>query len=107
MTIPSDKIILMIQFSSEVTSKTFFYFSSRDEVIELLLKFYEDFLCYGKNNDSLPQVKLVDLPDFLQFFYSLYDFAFLEYDTSISLYIPYGKDWFTDIIKFYFKNKSS
>jgi hypothetical protein len=103
MTLQNEKIILIIQFSAEVTSKTFYYFSTRDEVVELLLKIYEDFLSH---NNILPQVKLVDLPDFLHFFYSLYDFAFLEYDINLSVYTSYGKDWFTDIIKLYIKNKS-
>ena len=100
----TDKIILMFQFSQDETTKSYYYYDNREEVVELFLNLYESYLEEDKKN--LPKVKIVELSEFLNFFYSIYDFAYLEYDNLKKVYLPYGKDWFTDIIKRYLITKS-
>ena len=99
------KNILVIQLSENSNSKKYQFYSNSNEVVEYLLDLYEEFL--AEENINQPEVKLVELTDFLFFFYSFYDFAYLEYDETNSIYKPYGRDWFTDIIKSYFNYKSS
>lgn len=94
--------IILIQWTEKLESKTYMNFSTRNEAIEYLFKIYEDFVT---QQSIKRKVKLLEMVDMLSFIYSFYDFAYLELDAKKPIYLAYGKDNFSEILKFYFKNE--
>jgi hypothetical protein len=81
--------IILFQYSSNSSSRTYKYFMSRDQSIEYIFKLYED---YKSIDIDKNEVLLINIFDIVNFIYNLYDFAYFESNGQI--YNSYGKDWF-------------
>jgi len=108
-TFKSEICILLIQFNKDASSKTYQYYSKREQVVEYLLKLYEEYLknLYKiQNSSNTNKVEIVNIEDLLCFFYSLYDFAYFEQREGKDKieFDSYGKDRFSEIIKEYIKS---
>src|SRR5687767_2044018 len=92
--------IIFIQFNEKINSRVYYKIKHRDDAIEKVFNLYEDFLLNSINSetDIKNEVKIIEMQELLTFVFSLYDFAYLEYDEESKVYKPYGKDWFSEII---------
>jgi hypothetical protein len=91
------KSIMLIQYNENFNSRTYFNAETREEIIEKVFSLYETFLIESRDLKT-SKVKIVQMSELLTFVYSLYDFAYLEYDKENKIYKPYGKDWFSEIL---------
>ena len=93
--------IILIQWNQENTSKTYYNFINRDEAVKFIFKLYEEYLESEENINKRGALKIVKMSEAMAFIYSLYDFAYLELkieENGKKVYVPYGKDWFSEIL---------
>jgi hypothetical protein len=94
--------IILIQWNQEPTSRMYYNFNTREEAVDYIFKLYEECLRSEIENNKTTNgsVKIIEMSEIISFLYSLNDFAYLELKNNQdkTVYLPYGKDWFCDIL---------
>lgn len=83
------KIILLVQFSSDISTRTYRIFNTLENTVKFLLSLYQKATA-NRYDNSFKVKYLVD------FILSLYDFSCLISEKEDGCYSPLGKDWYID-----------
>ena len=96
--IETPKIVVLIKFNEANESKTYMYFENRSDCVKYIIQLYEEYLNAFKEDKTEVKFYTIQLKEVLSYLFSFQDFAYLELNDESSIYIPYGKDWFSTIL---------
>lgn len=80
-------IILLLQFNEKLSSRTYRCFSSYENSLKYLLSLFKY---------HMPVSQEFKMKYFIDFIFSMYDFAFLSDEGTNGNFNAMGKDWFID-----------